>query len=145
MELLCGNGCDQSIIRDIAFDGVKVRIKNGPLQESYGGNFDLRGCRDVATAIFAHDIPAFYCRYADGVKIAGLEVEWADDLPAFFSNAIQVEDFKNVDIDGFNGCRPAHGNGGKDRQSTWPGEALEFQFAIRAPREARATLACFLP
>lgn len=104
-------GCDQSIIKDLVFEGVKVHIKNGPLQTSYGGNFDLRGCRDVATAIFAHDIPAFYCRYADGVKIDRLEVTWDNDLPAFFSSGIQCEDFSNIDIDGFSGG-PAHKDSG---------------------------------
>jgi parallel beta-helix repeat protein len=77
-------GCEQSVIKDLLFQDVKVRINNGPLQESYGGNFDLRGCRDVAKAVFAHDIPAFYGRYVDGVKIDGLEVEWAEGLPPFF-------------------------------------------------------------
>jgi hypothetical protein len=104
-------GCEQSIIKDLVFEDVKVHIKNGPLQSSYGGNFDLRGCRDAATAIFSHDIPAFYCRYADGVKIDGFEVGWDGDLPAFFSSGIQCEDFSNVDIDGFSGG-PAHKGGG---------------------------------
>jgi hypothetical protein len=62
--------------------------------------------------VFAHDIPAFYGRYADGVKIEGLEVEWADGLPSFFSHGIQLEDFNNVEIDGFSGG-PAHQDGGK--------------------------------
>jgi hypothetical protein len=44
-------GCEQSIIQDLLFQGVKLRINRSPLQESYGGNFDLRGCRDAATAI----------------------------------------------------------------------------------------------
>jgi parallel beta-helix repeat protein len=105
-------GCEQSVIKDLLFQDVKVRINNGPLQESYGGNFDLRGCRDVAKAVFAHDIPAFYGRYVDGVKIDGLEVEWAEGLPPFFSHGMQLEDFKNIDIDGFSGG-PAHADGGK--------------------------------
>ena len=70
------------------------------------------GCRDVATAVFTHDIPAFYCRYADGVKIDRLEVEWDEGLPPFFSHGIQFEDFNNIDIDGFSGG-PAHQDGGK--------------------------------
>jgi hypothetical protein len=105
-------GSDQSIIKNLLFQDVRVRINSSPLQDSYGGNFDLRGCLDVPTAIFAHDIPAFYCRYADRVKIDGLEVEWADGLPSFFSSGIQFEDFHNIDIDGFSGG-PAHKDGGK--------------------------------
>jgi parallel beta-helix repeat protein len=127
-------GCEQSVIKDLLFQDVKVRINNSPLQESYGGNFDLRGCRDVATAVFAHDIPAFYCRYADGVKIDGLEVEWAEGLPSFFSHGIQLENFNNVDIDGFSGG-PAHKEGGKAAIALSKGGKV----SIRNSRAARGT------
>jgi len=127
-------GCGQSVIKDLLFQGVKLRITNSPLQESYGGNFDLRGCRDVPTAIFAHDIPAFYGRYADGVKIEGLEVEWADGLPSFFSHGIQFEDFTNIVIDGFSGG-PAHQDGGKAAIALSRGA----QVSIRNSKAARGT------
>jgi polygalacturonase len=127
-------GCEQSVIKDILFQYVKVRINNSPLQESYGGNFDLRGCRDVATAVFAHDIPAFYCRYADGVKIDGLEVEWADGLPAFFSHGIQIENFNNIDIDGFSGG-PAHKDSGNAAIALSKGAKV----SIRNSKAARGT------
>jgi hypothetical protein len=104
-------GCEQSIIKDLLFQDVRVKINNDPLIESYGGNFDLRGCLDVPHAVFAHDIPAFYGRYVEGVKIDGFEVEWADGLPAFFSHGIQFDDFHNIDIDGFSGG-PAHSDSG---------------------------------
>jgi parallel beta-helix repeat protein len=127
-------GCPQSVIRDLLFQDVKVRIKNGPLQESYGGNFDLRGCRDVATAVFAHDLPAFYGRYVDGVKIDGLAVEWADGLPSFFSHGIQLEDFDNIDLDGFSGG-PAHQDGGRAAISLSQGGHV----SIRNCKAARGT------
>jgi polygalacturonase len=127
-------GCEQSIIKDLLFQDVKVRINNSPLQASYGGNFDLRGCRDVATAVFSHDIPAFYCRYADGVKIDCLEVEWAAGLPSFFSHGIQCENFSNVDIDGFCGG-PAHQDGGKAAIALSKGGKV----SIRNSRAARGT------
>jgi parallel beta-helix repeat protein len=105
-------GCEQSIIKDLLFQDVRVSVKHSPLQDSYGGNFDLRGCLNVPTAVFAHDIPAFYARYVDGVKMEGFEVEWAGGLASFFSHGIQFEDFHNIDIDGFRGG-PAHNGSGK--------------------------------
>jgi hypothetical protein len=57
-------------------------------------------------------IPAFYGQYVDGLKIEGLEVEWADGLPSFFTSGIQCENLHDVDIDGFSGG-PAHADGGK--------------------------------
>jgi hypothetical protein len=96
-------GAPQSILRDISFDNVKIRVRNGPLHESYGGNFDLRSSRDLKTALFAHDIPAFYGRYVEGVAIHGLSVEWDHGLPSFFSHAVEMEDFKSVEFDGLRG------------------------------------------
>jgi len=96
-------GSPQSILRDISFDDVKIRVRNGPLQQSYGGNFDLRPNRDLNGALFAHDIPAFYGRYVEGVTMRGLSVAWDDGLPSFFSHAVELEDFNNIVIDALRG------------------------------------------
>jgi Glycosyl hydrolases family 28 len=100
-------GCKDSVIKDLAFDNIKVKIKNGPLSTSYGGNFDLRTSGDLATAQFKHDIPAIYCKDVAGLKIKGFETEWEEGLPDFFSNSICCESVSDVEIDGFVG-RQAH-------------------------------------
>jgi hypothetical protein len=100
-------GSKNSVIKDLAFDNVKVKIKNGPLSASYGGNFDLRTSADLATAQFRHDIPAIYCKDVAGLKISGFETEWEEGLPDFFSNSIWCENVSDVEIDGFVG-RQAH-------------------------------------
>jgi hypothetical protein len=100
-------GSKNSIIKDLLFDNVKVKIKNGPLSTSYGGNFDLRTNGDLATAQFKHDIPAIYCTNVAGLKISGFETEWDEGLPDFFSNSIWCENSSDVEIDGFIG-RQAH-------------------------------------
>lgn len=99
-------GCEESIIRNVSFEDVKVKIKNSPLDASYGGNFDLRTSNKMATALFEHDIAGMYCCYTDGLKIRGLELEWDDNLPRFFNHGIQCEHFRNLEIDGFNGRQP---------------------------------------
>jgi polygalacturonase len=100
-------GRKDSIIKDLSFDNVKVKIKNGPLSESYGGNFDLRTSGDLAMAQFKHDIPAIYCTNVAGLKISGFETEWGEGLPEYFSNSIFCENSSDVEIDGFVG-RQAH-------------------------------------
>jgi polygalacturonase len=127
-------GCQQSVIKDLSFQNVKVQINNSPLQESYGGNFDLRSSRDLATALFAHDIPAFCCQYVDGLKIHGLEVEWADGLPSFFTHGIQCENFNDVEIDGFTGG-PAHKDGAKSVLALSKGSKI----SIRNSKAAKGT------
>jgi hypothetical protein len=127
-------GCPQSVVKDLVFEDVKLRINNSPLQESYGGNFDLRASRDVAKAVFAHDIAALYCRDVDGLEIRGLDIQWAEGLPRFFSHGIEIENFTNVDIDRFVGG-PAHKDGGLAAIALSKGSGI----AIRDCKAAKGT------
>ncbi len=96
-------------ISNVTFDGVALRIRNSPLNASYGGNFDLRPAYDNRFAIFKHDIPAVFCRYTDGLTVHRLELEWDDNLPDFFNHAIACEQFAGLVIDGFRGRTPQRG------------------------------------
>ena len=125
-------GCEKSVIKDLLFQDVKVRIKSDPLDPFYGGNFDLRGNFDAPTAMFAHDIPAFFCKYVAGVQIKGMDVEWDAGLPPFFSHAIQCEDFKDIDIDGFSGG-PAHTDGAKPAIALLRGNNISIRNCTAAP------------
>jgi hypothetical protein len=100
-------GHKNSVIEDLVFDNVKVKIKNSSLNASYGGNFDLRTNGDFATAMFKHDIPALYCGNVAGLKISRFTTEWDDGLPDFFNHSICCQDSSDVEIDGFIG-RQAH-------------------------------------
>jgi polygalacturonase len=100
-------GTRDSVLKDITFDNIRLKVKNGPLLEAYGGNFDFRDTGDPQTDIYKHDIPGFYAHSVDGLKIRNFELEWEDNLPAFFNYGIQCEDGQNIVIDGFEG-RQAH-------------------------------------
>jgi polygalacturonase len=102
-------GSENSIIEGLAFDNVKVKMKNSPLNASYGGNFDLRTSGDFITAQFKHDIPAIYCRNVKGLRINNFNTEWDDNLPDFFNHSIWCQNSSDVIIDGFTG-RQAHLN-----------------------------------
>jgi hypothetical protein len=95
----------ECILQNIEFDHIKLTVKNGPLVESYGGNFDFRGTDDPQTDVYKHDIPGLYARYVDGLKISNFELSWDSTLPSFFTNAIQCEDVSNLSIDGFEGSQ----------------------------------------
>jgi hypothetical protein len=98
-------------LHDIVFDQVKLKFRapRPKVGEMAGGNFDFRWtATDRANAVFRHDIPGLYARYIDGLDIRGLTVAWADDVPAYFSNAIECEDFMRLDVDGFYGRQAAH-------------------------------------
>src|SRR5262249_18374716 len=95
-----------SPIRNLYLDQIKLRIRapRKTVGEEAGGNFDFRSAADSpATAIFKHDIPALYCRNLEGLNLRGFQLEWASGIPEYFSNAIECEDFKNLEIESFAG------------------------------------------
>jgi hypothetical protein len=97
-------GTKDSPVRDIEFDRVRLRIHapRQSLARGAGGNFDLRWtATSLAGAVFAHDIPAVYCRYLAGLRVRGLDIAWDPDLPDYFSNALACEDFAELDLDDF--------------------------------------------
>ncbi|MGD0580965.1 MAG: hypothetical protein ABSC08_18820, partial [Bryobacteraceae bacterium] len=91
------------MIEDLQFESVHARIRKGPLQPSYGGNFDLRGDTKPELAIFQHDIPAFFARGVRALALRDLAVEWDAGLPEFYTHAVQVEDSSGVEIRNFHG------------------------------------------
>ncbi len=103
-------GSDQSRIQNLSFENVSLKIKNSPLNDSYGGNIDLRTAYDMSLALFRHDIPALYATHVDGLQIQDFAVEWEDDLPDFFNHAIHCENFNDLLIDGFRGRQPHIGD-----------------------------------
>jgi len=54
-------------------------------------------------ALFKHDTPWVYCRSVNGLRIHGLELQWGEGLPEYFSDAIFCEDFRDLQIDRFEG------------------------------------------
>jgi polygalacturonase len=99
-------GSKESVLKNISFNNVQLTLKKGGLTNSYGGNFDLRPTNDIRLGIFKHDIPALYATNVDGLKIKDLQVETEGKLPAFFTYAIQCEDFANLTINGVTGYSP---------------------------------------
>jgi hypothetical protein len=102
------HGSPESVIEDLQFRDVRIRMKKSPLQESYGGNFDLRGLDDFSKALAQHDIPAFYFRHVRGLDIDGLDIAWDANMAPFHTYAVEGEDYADVRLRGFRGSA-AHG------------------------------------
>lgn len=99
-------GSKDGVVKDLHFDHIKLRIIAPPakISESVGGNFDLRWtATSLSNAIFKHNIPGMYCQYVEGFRIHDFELEWGEGLPPYFSNGIECENFRDLDIDGFSG------------------------------------------
>ena len=102
--LIYGN--QDSVIENLLLDRIRLNINAGKYSGSYGGNFDLRPAYPLSIAIFKHDIPGLYAGYVNKLTVTSFELNWGKSLPAFFTNGIEVNNFDQVTIDGFNG-KPA--------------------------------------
>lgn len=99
-------GAEGSPISGLTLDGVRLLIKSPEktFAEQIGGNFDLRWtASNLSEAIFKHDIPGVYCRWIEGLRIRDLQVRWGDSLPAYFSDGIQCENFRDLIVESFEG------------------------------------------
>lgn len=73
------------------------------MQDSYGGNFDLRPTVDPAKNLFMHDIPGIYIRHADDISFEDVSVRWEGTMHTNFKHGVWAEQvnglrFKDSDI-----------------------------------------------
>jgi len=93
-------------LRNIVLDNVHftMRTTRKDVSDLVGGNFDFRWtATNLKEAVFKHDIPGMFGRYVDGLHIQNSSIAWASPSPGFFSNGVQVEDFRDLDVSGFLG------------------------------------------
>jgi hypothetical protein len=103
-------GDPNSWIHEISFDHIvlHMRVTRKDVNAKVGGNFDLRWTsKNLSNAVFKHDIPGFYGRYLNGLHLDSVAVKWAEDMPAYYSSALQFDDVEQLDINGFQGRQAA--------------------------------------
>jgi hypothetical protein len=100
-------GTSETHCKDISLENIHLTIRKSKLEDSYGGNIDLRPTLSHEEALFSHDIPGIYAVFTDGLTIEDFTLVWEDNLAAYFTNGIYCENFTDLDIIGFKG-RQAH-------------------------------------
>jgi polygalacturonase len=96
-------GTDESILENISFKNITFELTDSKLNDVAGGNIDLRGCLDPEQQLFQHDIPAFYAQKIKGLTIEDFKLKWTGTRMSYFTNGIEITDFTNVKIRGFEG------------------------------------------
>ena len=99
-------GDEKNLMDGVSLDQVRLRLRvvRSDVNAAVGGNFDLRWTTSLRkNRVFAHDIPGLYAHSVKELEIHGLEVEWADAMPAYYSSGVQIEDAEDVTIDDFQG------------------------------------------
>jgi len=111
-------GAETNPVVGLTLDRIRLKITapEPAIARSMGGNFDLRWtARNLQEAMFKHDIPAVFCRWVQDFHVHGLELQWGENLPDYFSDGIHCEQFRDVTVDQFEG-----------RQAPAAGSALSF-------------------
>jgi polygalacturonase len=101
-------GTEESILENISFDNVSLRITDSPLNEIAGGNFDLRPVLDPKLQIFSHDIPGLYAQYVKNLRIKDFDLTWDGVKGPFFSSGIEIANFEGIRIENFKGEAAPH-------------------------------------
>ncbi len=101
------NGSKESRISNVRFENVNITLNRWT---DYPGNlFDNRPTK-VYEGIEAHDNPGFYIRFSDQVTLKDCSINWGDNIPDYFTNAINAHDVTDLTIQGFKGeaAHPDH-------------------------------------
>lgn len=96
-------GTEESEIQDISFDNVRLEMKESPLNEVAGGNFDLRPVLKPKFALFAHDIPGLYAQFVRSLRISDFDLTWDSLKEKYFTHGIEIGHFNDIFISGFQG------------------------------------------
>jgi hypothetical protein len=107
-------GGEGTPITGVEMNGVHLHMipPTPSLSESVGGNLDLRWTAlSPRYGIVKSDIPAFYAKQVVGLRMRDVQVDWADSMPNYFSDGLRVENFKDLEIDGFSGRQAQTGSG----------------------------------
>lgn len=93
-------------LRNILVDNVHIMLRTTRKEVSdlVGGNFDFRWTASRAAGVVKHDIPGIYGRYIDGLHIQNSSIAWKQPSTAFFSSAVELDDFRDLDVTGFRGA-----------------------------------------
>jgi hypothetical protein len=99
-------GGEGTPITGVEFNGVRFHMihPTPAFSQSVGGNLDLRWtATNPRFGMIKSDIPAFYAKHVDGLRMRDVQVDWATSMPGYFSDAVRVEDFNDLIINDFAG------------------------------------------
>jgi hypothetical protein len=97
-------------ITGVELNGVRLHIISPEpgLANSVGGNLDLRWTATLPRdGIIKSDIPAFYGKHVDGLRIRDMQIDWASAMPDYFTDGLHLEEFKDLTVDDFTGRQEA--------------------------------------
>ncbi len=100
------NGTKESRIRNVKLENVEITMDRWT---RYPGNlFDNRPTT-AYPPIEQHGNPGYYIRYADNVELNNCSVQWGNNIPDYFTHALEAHNVTNLQMKKFKGVA-AHPN-----------------------------------
>jgi len=94
------NGTKESRISDIRLQNVNVTLNRWT---KYPGNvFDNKPTK-VYESIETHDTPGISIRFADKIVLENCSISWGNNIPDYFSNAVQAVESTGIELVNFKG------------------------------------------
>ena len=93
-------------VANVSLENVRLELADGPHADRVGGNVDLQPTA-VEAPIAEREVAGVDCEGVRDLVLRDVDLEWADDVPAYFANGIRCADVADLEIDGFRG-RQAH-------------------------------------
>lgn len=94
------NGSKESSISEISLQNVAVRFSRWTKYP--GGVFDNRPTK-VYEPIESHLSPGISLRHADNISLIDCRIEWGNNIPDYFSNALHAEESSKIELIRFKG------------------------------------------
>ncbi|WP_423130238.1 glycoside hydrolase family 28 protein [Gaoshiqia sp. Z1-71] len=94
------NGTQESRIENVQFSDVHVTLNRWT--DYQGGLMDNRPAKSYPDIEFRSN-PGIYIRFADQVRINNSSVSWGDNLPGYFTHALEAHDVTGLVLDEFKG------------------------------------------
>ncbi len=94
------SGTPESRIRNVKMENVKVTLDRWTTYK--GGLFDNRPTKAYPD-IEPHGNPGFSIRFADTIVLDNCRVNWGENLPDYFTYALEAHDVTELDYSGFKG------------------------------------------
>ncbi len=91
------------LINNIKFQNIDLTINNGPYTKTYGGNLDIRPSYSLDYSVFKFDISAIYGQNLKNIEIEKFKLKWDNELPNFYTHAIEIINFSDLIINDFYG------------------------------------------
>jgi len=98
------NGTKESRINNVSFSKVDITMNRST--SFAGGLFDNRPTK-AYDGIEKHGNPGYYVRFADNISLNDCSIHWGQNIPDYFTHAIEAHDVTGLKIERFEG-KAAH-------------------------------------